>query len=55
MEMKSNCAHSEKVILCILLVALAVWGSVATVLTVRRDGLRRIPNAPLARRVEARR
>ncbi|WP_269456868.1 hypothetical protein [Aeromicrobium choanae] len=42
-------------ILCILLVALAVWGSVATVRTVRRDGLRRIPNAPIARHAGGRR
>lgn len=55
MEMKSNQAHSERVILCILLLALAAWGSVATVRTVRRDGLRRIPNAPIARRVGERR
>ena len=33
----------------ILLVALAVWGAIATVRTVRVDGLRRLPVAPVSR------
>lgn len=49
MEMKSNQRESERVILCILLAALIVWGSVATVVTVHRDGLRRTPTAHVVR------
>lgn len=33
----------------ILLLALVVWGVVATVHTVRVDGLRRLPDAPVVR------
>ncbi|WP_186813966.1 hypothetical protein [Aeromicrobium flavum] len=50
MESKSNRRHPEEVLLWMILAALSIWGIVATVRTVRRDGLRRVPTAPLARR-----
>jgi hypothetical protein len=33
----------------ITVAALAVWGVIATIVSVTRDGYRRIPNAPIAR------
>ncbi|WP_255499460.1 MULTISPECIES: hypothetical protein [Aeromicrobium] len=38
-----------------MMLALAVWAMVATVRAVRRDGLRRVPTARIARRPEPRR
>lgn len=55
MESKSSSAQSERVLLWMILMALAVWGIAATVRVVRRDGLRRLPTAPILRRPEARR
>lgn len=50
METKSNSAHAGIMFWWILLIALAVWGIVATLRAVRVDGLRRVPNAPIVRR-----
>jgi hypothetical protein len=55
MESKSSSAQSERVLLWMILMALTVWGIAATVRVVRRDGLRRVPTAPILRRPEARR
>lgn len=50
METKSNWAHDGIMFWWILLAGLAAWGIVATVWAVRVDGLRSVPNAPIARR-----
>ncbi|GAA2093089.1 hypothetical protein GCM10009725_32730 [Aeromicrobium tamlense] len=55
MESKSSSAQSERVLLWMILIALTMWGIAATVRVVRRDGLRRLPTAPILRRPEARR
>jgi hypothetical protein len=55
MESKSNRGHAEGVLLWMILVVLSLWGVVATVLTVRRDGLRRVRTAPIVRPPEPRR
>ncbi|MFO6454412.1 MULTISPECIES: hypothetical protein [unclassified Aeromicrobium] len=42
-------------LLWMILMTLTVWGIAATARVVRRDGLRRVPTAPILRRPEARR
>jgi len=54
MELKSNQAHSGTMLLWLILLVLVVWGVVATFRTVRVDGLRRRPVAPIVRRPEHR-
>ncbi len=49
MESKASSIHAGIMLWWILLVALAVWGIVATIRTVRVDGLRRSPDAPIVR------
>src|SRR5690606_122433 len=49
MESKARWAHAGIMLWWILLIALAVWGAVATIGTVRVDGLRRSPDAPIVR------
>lgn len=49
MDSKATSAHRGVMLWWILLVALAVWGVIATVRAVRVDGLRRQPTARIVR------